>query len=134
MELITSIRGTVIHGKALGRTVGMPTANVSAYKEEQDKYRFLKEGVYATLFHCEGETHLGVTNVGRRPTVDSSEVFTNETLILDFDKDIYDKEATVEFYYYIRPVSKFPSLAAVKAQVDLDSVTTRNVLHDTQCH
>lgn len=129
-EPILSLSGTVIHGKALGRTVGMPTANLKPDVQSAQKAidTPLQEGVYSTLCHINGDTFLGVTNVGRRPTVDNSNEITIETLLLDFNQDIYGISMTVDFFYLLRPVMKFASLQAVKEQVKKDSIRTRTLL------
>lgn len=125
MKPVFTLTGTVVHGKGLGHTVGMPTANLDTGAGSLSDPP-LKEGVYSTLCHIGGETIPGVTNVGRRPTVDRSSSFTIETLLLDFCRDIYGATMTVEFYQYLRPVQKFPTLLAVKEQVEKDSIRTKN--------
>lgn len=133
LKPIVSLSGTVIHGKALGRTVGMPTANLKpdAISTQKKTAAILREGVYSTLCHIEGETYLGVTNVGRRPTVDHSDETTIETLLLDFSRDIYGASMTVEFFCFLRPVMTFENLQAVKEQVEKDSARTRKLLAAT---
>lgn len=125
MEPITEITGTVVHGKAFGRTVGMPTANLLPDAAEQKKRLLLSEGVYATKCYVNNAVYYGVTNIGPRPTVDTDQAQTIETLLLDFDGDLYGKTMTVAFYLFLRGIHKFPSLAAVKEQVDADSVRVR---------
>lgn len=108
--------GTIGHGRRLGRTVGMPTANLVLPRFK----RRPAEGVYATVSTIGDEVYMGVTNVGHRPTVDNSKAVTVETNLLGVDRDLYDETELLEFYIYIRPVSKFDSLEQVKAQVDRD--------------
>ena len=117
------VTGPVVHGKAKGRTVGMPTANL----EVEAEALLPALGVYATLVHIGERTYMGVTNVGTRPSVDNEERITVETLILDFDEDIYDQVLTVEFYRYIRPIKKMESLEAVRLQVERDSLAVRDL-------
>ena len=59
--------------------------------------------------------------------MDNEERITVETLILDFDEQVYDREITVEFYQYIRPIRKMESLKAVQLQVEKDSLVTREL-------
>lgn len=116
--------GTIAHGRQLGRTVGMPTANL-------DLPRFKRrpaEGVYATVSTIGDKVYMGVTNVGRRPTVDSSETVTVETNLLEVDQDLYGETELLEFHIYIRPISKFDTLEQVKAQVDRDLARVRERL------
>lgn len=103
-------------GKQLGRTVGMPTANL----ETQEDVSGILDGVYASVMEINGERFLGVTNVGRRPTVDDEMHRTIETYLLDFDKDIYGQKVVLELHQFLRPIKKFASIEEVKAQVEED--------------
>lgn len=119
-----TLKGTVVHGKGLGRTVGLPTANIKS----ENSVDALKRGVYSTLIYIDHRKFMSVTNVGTRPSVDDSDEITIETNIIDFDEDIYDKTVKLEFYYFIRGISKFASLEDVKKQVDKDKAYTVGVL------
>lgn len=111
-----TMTGTVVHGQAKGRTVGMPTANLSVLREKQKP----PNGVYASLVHLDGRTFRGITNIGTRPSVDERSDITIETFLLDFDEDIYGKELTLEIHSFIRGIMKFQGLKEVKAQVEKD--------------
>lgn len=119
-----TLKGTVVHGKGLGRTVGLPTANIKS----ENSVDALKRGVYSTLIYIDHRKFMSVTNVGTRPSVDDSDEITIETNIIDFDEDIYDKTVKLEFYFFIRGISKFASLEDVKKQVDKDKAYTVGVL------
>lgn len=122
--------GKVIHGKALGRTVGMPTANISVAD-----YKIIPpESVYATLLEVDQAKELALTNIGRRPSVDNDNYTTIESHILDFGKDIYDRTVRLEIYKKIRGVIKFSSLEQVKAQVEQDIAKTRDFLQTKATH
>lgn len=127
------IQGTVIHGNGLGRTVGMPTANLDFDRENLN----IENGVYATrvkiiVFRVNGETEIidkyGVTNVGLRPTVDNFDKVSIETYILDFNDMIYGQTMHIEFVKKLRDIKKFSDLEALKEQVDKDIVETRKIL------
>jgi riboflavin kinase/FMN adenylyltransferase len=105
-----------VHGKALGRTVGMPTANI----EVADKHLLPECGVYATCILVEGKKYLAVTNIGLRPTVDQEQQVTVEAHILDFDQDIYGQSVELEVHKFLRPIRKFTSLEEVQKQVEKD--------------
>lgn len=120
------IFGEVVHGKALGRTVGMPTANLQAPARKL----MPQFGVYGTLSDIDGDAVMGLTNIGQRPSVDDHSYVTIETFLLDFSKDIYGKRIVLELRAYIRGVVKFPNLEAVKAQVDRDIEAIRNELQE----
>ena len=111
------LTGRVVHGRGLGRKVDMPTANLLP-----DPGQTLPElGVYAARCRVDGETYLGVTNVGLRPTVDQDRAVTVETYVLGLSRDLYGREMELELWAFLRPTRKMASLAAVKAQVEADS-------------
>ena len=115
------ISGTVVHGKRLGRTLGIPTANLLL----EPGLVTPKFGVYACRCIIDGSAYPAVTNVGTRPTVSGVGV-TVEPWILDFEGDLYDREITLEFSRFLRPETKFDGLDALKAQIHQDAVETRN--------
>ena len=110
------LKGSVVHGKGVGKVHGMPTANLSFLPNKI----WPKHGVYASRVFVSDECFNGMTNVGFRPSDDDVPVATCETYILDFDRDIYGREIVLELYDYIRPVMKFPNLDALKEQIDKD--------------
>ena len=114
--MIGMIKGTVGYGKQLGRTVGMPTANLITEADVSD----IKDGVYAVIAKARGGRYLGVTNIGRRPTVDEDAHRTIETYLLDFSEDIYGEELELELHQYLRPIQKFANIEEVKKQVEKD--------------
>ena len=113
----------VSHGKKLGSTLGFPTVNLKL-KQSVLPPAF---GVYATKVWLEnGESHIAVTNVGRRPTVDDGETITVEGFILDFSGDLYGQKVRMEFYKFIRPEEKFPSLEALREEIMRNAQQTRD--------
>ena len=116
------LTGTVVHGKGKGHTVGMPTANLQWDPAQTPP----AEGVYATLAAVEGTVYRAVTNVGRRPTVDSDSRETVESLLLGYAGDLYGKEMELTLYRRLRGIRKFPSLQAVKDQVDADCASVND--------
>ena len=83
-----TLSDTVSHGKKLGSTLGFPTVNLKL----MDNVLPPALGVYATRVYLEnGESHIAVTNVGKRPTVDDGEKLTVEGFILDFSGDLYGR-------------------------------------------
>lgn len=109
------LRGEVIDGKKLGRTIGFPTANL---KINEDMV-LPKIGVYYTNVEYFGEIYKGITSVGLNPTVCGKNI-TVETYILNFDKNIYGDELKVYFIERIRNEEKFNSLDALKNQLYKD--------------
>jgi len=116
------LMGEVMHGKALGRTVGMPTANLGVGEHKL----IPRHGVYATLSTIDDESYKGLTNIGLRPSVDNYGYVTIETFLLDFAKDIYGKKIRVEVQEFIREVQKFDNLEEVKKQVGKDLEFVKN--------
>ena len=122
-----SLTGTVIPGRQLGRTIGIPTANL-----ELPEYLVQpKFGVYACTVITDGKEYAAVTNIGTRPTVEGHHV-TVEPWILDFDGDLYGKTITLTFHEFLRPEQKFPSLDELKAQIQKDAVKTREMFEKTK--
>lgn len=121
---MTSLKGTVARGRGKGASAGMPTANLLVKEGELPPW-----GVYASLVHVGGQIHLGVTNVGLRPSVDSDSRPTVETYMPDFPcRDLYGEEIELELVEYLRPTMKMAGLAEVKAQVDRDCARAREIL------
>ena len=113
------LTGTVVHGKQLGRTLGIPTANLIL----PEGLAIPKFGVYACLCLVDGAAYPAVTNIGTRPTVSGSGI-TVEPWILDFSGDLYGKEITLEFYRFLRPEMKFADLDALKAEIHRNAQET----------
>ena len=115
------LTGTVVSGRRLGRTLGVPTANLHL-PEGILAPRF---GVYACRVTVGDKFYAAVANVGTRPTVSGSHI-TVEPWILDFEGDLYGREITLEFYRFLRPETKFESLEALRQQIQADADQTRN--------
>jgi riboflavin kinase/FMN adenylyltransferase len=110
------VRGEVITGKQLGRTIGMPTANMAVPADKLVP----PNGVYVTRSQVDGETHYGITNIGTNPTVNGTHVGV-ETNLYDFDKDIYGCVMCTEFLTFVRPECKFDDVSALRAQMHKDA-------------
>ena len=115
------LRGAVVAGNRLGRTIGFPTANLQLYEPLK---LIPGNGVYAVEAEVLGRTCRAMTNVGTRPTVGGT-VRTIETHILDFDEDIYGLPLGIRFLRRIRDEVRFPSLDALRAQLEKDREACR---------
>lgn len=115
------LSGAVAHGKKLGRTLGIPTANLIPPAEVQ----LPAFGVYATRVVTEQGSYPAVTNVGLRPTVDDGNAVTVEPWILDFEGDLYGKTIRVEFYRMLRGEKKFASLEELRNEIFRNAEETR---------
>ncbi len=115
------LSGEVVTGRQLGRTIGVPTANILI----PEGIVVPKLGVYACRCHLDGNEYRAVTNIGSRPTVGGHQVRA-ESWILDFDGDLYGRQITLEFVAFLRPEQKFDSLEALKAQIRRDAAFCRD--------
>ena len=113
--------GVVVAGNRMGRTIGFPTANMQLYEP-------LKlvpgDGVYAVDVEVTGNVFKGMCNIGTRPTVGGTSR-TIETHILDFSEDIYGLPLRLRFLRRIRDERKFPSLDALRQQLELDALNCK---------
>ena len=117
------LTGEVIHGRQLGRTIGIPTANLELAKDLVVP-RF---GVYACRALVLGSWYPAVTNVGTRPTVGGRGI-TVEPWILDYEGDLYGRQITLEFYEFLRPEMKFPDLQALQQEIRRNADQTRKIV------
>jgi riboflavin kinase/FMN adenylyltransferase len=115
--------GEVVQGAKRGRNLGFPTANLQVRGDRA----LPANGVYAVYVILGQERHLGVTNVGMRPSFDNGERVV-ETHILDFDQDIYGVDLVVEFVERLRDERRFDSLDELIAQIKQDTNHARHIL------
>ena len=106
------LSGNVISGRHIGRSIGVPTANLLI----PEGVVVPKFGVYACQVVIDGTTYCAVANVGTRPTVGGHRV-TVEPWILDFDGDLYGRRLTLEFHRFLRPERKFDSLEELRCEI-----------------
>jgi len=118
-----TVLGTVTHGDNLGKKIGFPTANLSAHNEQ-----FPPNGVYAAVARLTDGMHLGVVNLGIRPTVSTGKSDrVLEIHLFDFNRDIYGKDVEVRFVKFLRPEKKFESVDALVAQIRRDTDEARTL-------
>lgn len=118
-----AIRGRVVRGRQLGRTLGYPTANLRLPRGTAPL-----SGIFATRVRGLGDRPLpSVSSLGTRPTVGGVEPLL-ETHIFDFDADIYTRRIEVEFVARLRDELKFDGLDALVAQMDRDAGQARDIL------
>ena len=120
------LTGAVVSGRKLGRTLGIPTANLLIPEGVVQ----LRHGVYACKAIAEGKEYLAVTNIGSRPTVGGHRV-TVEPWLMDFDGDLYGKEITLCFHAFLRPERKFDSLEELKVEIQKNAAQTRKIFEKT---
>ena len=117
-----SVSGQVISGQRLGRTLGVPTANIAL--EPTNK---LAHGVYAVTARIEGRAYPAVASFGTRPTIDDGPPLL-EVHLLDFDGDLYGREMDVEFIERIRDELKFDSIPSLVTEMMRDKERARAIL------
>lgn len=115
-----TIKGVVVHGRQIGTKLGFPTANLGSYCEYT---QIPADGVYSALVNIDGEKRPAMINIGVRPTFPGINNRTIEAHILDFHKDIYFYELSIEFIKYIRPELKFDSPEQLTQQMEEDKET-----------
>ena len=124
------IRSEVIHGKQLGRTIGIPTINMELPAEKL----LPPKGVYVTEVLIGEERYRGVTNVGCKHTVNHSNKVNVETYILDYSGDLYGLTLNIFFYHFVRPEKKFDSLEELKAEIERNIKTSREYKILQKCY
>lgn len=111
-----SLKGKVVSGHRIGREIGFPTANLLI---EEGKL-LPKDGVYGVFVYLGGEKYKGMLNIGNRPTMENGNDKSVEVHILDFDRDIYEEELTLELQHYVRPEKKYDEISALIEQMRKD--------------
>lgn len=117
------LKGIVVKGRQIGRTIGYPTANLKVESE----YLIPKIGVYSGFVEIDGLQYSSMIGVGYNPTVTDDHVVSIEAHIFDYNHDIYDREVTFLFKHYIRGEIKFDSLDGLIQQLKLDESQCRTV-------
>ena len=121
------LSGTVVSGQKLGRTLGIPTANL----RPAEGILIPRFGVYAGWAGFDGQRRMAVVNIGVRPTVHGDAV-TVEPWLLDFDGDLYGHELRLELTDFLRPERRFTSLDALQEEIRRNAAQTRALLQEQQ--
>ncbi|MDY6893166.1 MAG: bifunctional riboflavin kinase/FAD synthetase [Chloroflexota bacterium] len=118
-----SLSGTVVGGRERGQTLGYPTANL----EVDSEHALPADGVYATRSHIGDTVYKSVTNIGMRPTFNERER-TIEVFLLDFTRNIYGEELTIDIVERLRGEMKFADSGELVAQIDKDVERAKELL------
>jgi riboflavin kinase/FMN adenylyltransferase len=116
-----ALRGTVVQGDGRGRTLGIPTANIVPTNPHK---LMPANGVYVVSMLIDGSEHVGMANIGVRPTFTNDTAPTLEVHILQFDNDLYNTTLDVQFHARLRGEQKFGSREEFLAQLELDKQQT----------
>lgn len=111
-----SVTGTVVHGKQLGRTIGMPTVNLLPPRDKL----LPPNGVYFSNVSYNGRHYRSISNIGCKPTVSSEKIMGVESYLYDFAETIYGKQITVNLLKFKRPEMRFDSVEKLKEQMQRD--------------
>ena len=111
-----SVSGIVVHGRELGRKLGMPTANLLP---EAGKL-LPPNGVYYSRAIVDGRSYRGISNVGYKPTVSQERRIGVETYLYDFEGEIYDSDIRVELLSFRMQERTFGSVEALREQIAKD--------------
>ena len=119
------IYGEVVHGRQLGRTIGMPTINVIP-----DKDKVLPPmGVYASIVTIDNMQYKAVTNIGMKPPVGEDNAVSAEAYIFDFNRDVYGKNVRIDLIHFQRPEKKFDNIEALREQMQDDKEKALSILN-----
>jgi riboflavin kinase/FMN adenylyltransferase len=121
-----SMTGQVVHGDGRGHTLNLPTANIHIPAGKV----LPAYGIYACRAWVDGQSHPAATSIGIRPTFYKDEIPapTIEAHLLDFDRNLYGQDVTLEFVEYLRPEEKYPSIQALMKQIQKDIAQTRRII------
>jgi riboflavin kinase / FMN adenylyltransferase len=113
------MKGLVVKGDQLGRTIGYPTANIHI----EENYKLIPyDGIYAVKVYIENSEYGGMLYIGNRPTLQNPSEKRIEVNIFDFEEDIYGKTIQIEFIDFIRPDAKLSGLEALQMQLAQDKI------------
>ena len=116
------VSGKVVHGRQLGRKLGMPTANLLP-----DERKLLPpNGVYYSRAELGEKSYRGISNVGYKPTVSEDKILGVETYLYDFEGEVYDRDMTVELLAFRREERAFGRVEALRRQIEADVEAGRN--------
>lgn len=110
------ISGKIVHGKALGRTMGVPTINV----DFDSKKVIPPYGVYYSQTALNGKSYKSITNIGTKPTIKNDMTVNAETFIYDFNEEVYEIDVKVNLMQFKRPEMRFNSFEELERQIHLD--------------
>ena len=115
------LEGEVVRGKQLGRTIGFPTANI----EVKDRAA-CPPGVYFGVCEVDGVQYRVIINIGRHPTAPEGPP-TVEAHLIDYSGDLYGRRIAVRLLRFMRSEAKFPSIEALRAQLERDRESARRM-------
>lgn len=120
------IKGKVVHGLKIGRTIGFPTANIQV----KESYKIIpKDGIYLVYSVFNKKRIYGMMSIGKNPTIEGKGA-TIEVYYFDFKQDIYESDVTIYFLEHLRDEQKFESVEKLKEQLQIDEITSRKLIKE----
>lgn len=113
--------GHVVHGHAVGRQLGFPTANLEALSSEK---QLPARGAYAVLI----DHQPSILNIGCRPTINNGYDTSIEAHLLDFEGNLYGRTLTVSFIARLREEQRFTNEEELAHQLQHDKETAKRLL------
>lgn len=124
-----TIIGRVVYGQQLGRTIGVPTANLQLRRTKA-----ALSGVYAVEARLGDRILQGVANIGTRPTIDDSITAILEVHLLNFKENIYGRLLEVSFHKKLRDEKKFASFDELKEAIYNDIAQAQQFFAQKENH
>ncbi len=115
------LRGKVVKGRQVGRTLGFPTANI----EPNQLNLSLSHGVYGVRVLTDGKWYEGIMNIGIRPTFNDGFQPSFEVHLFDFNQNIYHQTLQVEICFFIREEKAFSGIDHLISQIKIDVNDTK---------
>lgn len=113
--------GRVAHGDKIGRTLGIPTANIYLHRKVTPV-----QGIYVVeVFGLDKAPMPGVASVGTRPTVGGTRSLL-EIHLFDFDQNIYGRYINIDFLHKLRDEEKYDSVEILKQKILQDIEDARS--------
>ena len=120
------ISGKVESGDKLGRTIGIPTANLAVSKD----LIIPGDGIYAVKVHVNNQIYKGALSIGNRPVIKADDSRKIEVYIIDFNKNIYGELIEISIISKIRNQENYGSLEELRFQIDKDIIQITNILEN----
>lgn len=127
-RFLAVLEGIVVHGKKVGRTLGVPTANIPFIPGQTGQ----PDGVYVAdlvLLEQNNRVIQGVLNQGNHPTVPGG-IPAVEIYLFDFDEDIYDQKVLIRYLKYLRPELTFDTKEEMRLVMLEDIRQSRQYFQD----
>ena len=120
------ISGKVETGDKIGRTIGIPTANLSVSKD----LIIPGDGIYAVKVNVNNQIYKGALSIGNRPVIKTDDSRKIEVYIIDFNKNIYGELIEISIISKIRNQENYDSLEELRFQIDKDIIQITNILEN----